>query len=96
LARAVVRSLVHGYRAALSDPKASIADLESRVPGLDRSLLAAKLAAVSSAFRPGDGRVGEFEPGRLGAWSLWEARFGIVRTPPAVRSMFDPSFVAGT
>jgi ABC-type nitrate/sulfonate/bicarbonate transport system substrate-binding protein len=96
LAGAVVRSLVHGYQAALSDPKASIADLESRVPGLDRSLLAAKLAAVSLAFRAPDGRVGELQPGRLDAWSRWEVRFGIVRVPPDLQGMFDLSFVAGT
>jgi ABC-type nitrate/sulfonate/bicarbonate transport system substrate-binding protein len=96
LARDVVRALVRGYRAVLANPSAAIAELESRVPGLDRSLLPAKLAAVSSAFRAADGRVGVFASGPLAAWAGWEARFGIVRKPPDVRSMFDPSFLAAS
>jgi putative hydroxymethylpyrimidine transport system substrate-binding protein len=94
LARGVVRALVAGYQRTLSDPAGSIADLLSRAPGLDRSLLAAKLAAVEPAFRAPDGQVGELSRGALKAWSNWEARFGIVSHPPDVASAFDPEFVA--
>ncbi len=96
LARAVVRALVRGYGAALNDPEGSEADLERQVPGLDPSLVAAELGAVSPAFEAPDGHVGELVLPTLRAWSTWEARFGIVTRPPDVRRMFDPRFIAGT
>jgi ABC-type nitrate/sulfonate/bicarbonate transport system substrate-binding protein len=94
LARSVVRALVAGYSFTLSDPAASIADLEARAPELDRSLLEAKLRAVAPAFRGPDGRVGTLDLAGLRAWSTWELRFGIVSRRPDVAAAFDPALVA--
>lgn len=96
LARAVVRALVRGYGVTIRDPRRSEADLESRAPGLDRAGLDAKLRAVTPAFLASDGMFGELNSGRLRAWARWEAAVGIVRKPPNLSKMFDPSFVAGT
>ena len=96
LARAVVRALVRGYGVTLNDPEGSVSDLESAVRGLDRSLVAAELDAVSPAFEARDGRVGELDLPSLRAWATWEARFGIVSRPPDVARAFSPRFVAGT
>lgn len=96
LARAVVRTLVRGYGVTLTDPEGSAADLESRVPGLDRNLVAAQLSAEQPAFLARDGAFGELTLSSLEAWSAWEARFGIVRSPPNVLKAFDPQFLKGT
>jgi putative hydroxymethylpyrimidine transport system substrate-binding protein len=93
LARSVVRALVRGYGVTLSDPKASEANLESLVAGLDPTLVDAELTTLRPALRAPDGKVGELDPARLRAWATWEARFGIVHTTPNVAQMFDPSFV---
>jgi putative hydroxymethylpyrimidine transport system substrate-binding protein len=93
LARGVVRALVSGYRFALANPAGSIADLESRAPGLDHSLLAAKLRAVAPAFLGPHGAPGVLDPVALAAWARWEVRFGIVTRPPAPTRAFDPSLV---
>jgi len=90
-----VRALVQGYDVTVTNQAASAADLESRVAGLDPQLVKAELAAITPAFRAPDGRVGELDLGPLRAWAAWEARFGIVRRPPDVETMFDPSFVNG-
>jgi len=96
LAHAVVRSLVRGYGVTLNDPEGSESDLESRVPGLDPTLVAAELGAVSPAFEAPDGHVGELVAPTLRAWAAWEARFGIVKRPPDVLTMFDPRLLVGT
>jgi ABC-type nitrate/sulfonate/bicarbonate transport system substrate-binding protein len=96
LAKALVRALVRGYGRTVTDPEASVADLESRVAGLDGSLVAAQLSAVTPAFEARDGRVGELDLAALQAWAKWEAKFGIVASAPDVFKAFDPRFVAGT
>jgi ABC-type nitrate/sulfonate/bicarbonate transport system substrate-binding protein len=96
LAHALVRALVRGYTVTVTDPESSAADLESRVPGLDGSLVAAELSALAPAFEAPDGHVGELTLSALRSWSAWEARFGIVKRPPDVFTTFDPRFVAGT
>jgi putative hydroxymethylpyrimidine transport system substrate-binding protein len=96
LARAVVRTLVRGYGVTLTDPEGSAADLESHVPGLDPSLVAAQLAAENDAFVASDGVYGELTLGALRAWARWEAKFGVVKQAPNVLQAFDPRFVAGT
>ncbi len=96
LAHEVVRALVRGYGVTLTDPEGSAADLESQVPGLDSKLVAAQLSAEDPAFLAPDGNFGELDPKSLSTWARWEAKFGIVRRPPDVSAMFDPSFVAGT
>ncbi|MDQ2761786.1 MAG: ABC transporter substrate-binding protein [Actinomycetota bacterium] len=95
LARGVVRALVRGYGVTLSDPRASAADLERLVPGLDPSLVSAELRALSGSSRAPDGKVGELDLRELQAWAPWEAREGIVSRQPDVSAMFDPGFVAG-
>jgi putative hydroxymethylpyrimidine transport system substrate-binding protein len=96
LAHSVVRALVRGYGVVLTDPEGAEADLESRVPGLDRKLVSAELDALQPAFVASDGNFGELDLAALERWARWEVRFGIVRRRPDVRAMFDPSFVAGT
>ncbi|HUO74141.1 MAG TPA: ABC transporter substrate-binding protein [Solirubrobacteraceae bacterium] len=96
LARAVVRTLVRGYGVTLTDPEGSAANLEQLVPGLDPKLVAAQLSAEEPAFLASDGNFGDLTLPSLEAWARWEARFGIVKTPPDVTAMFDPRFVAGT
>jgi putative hydroxymethylpyrimidine transport system substrate-binding protein len=93
LARSVVRALVAGYRFTLSHPRASAADLERQVVGLDPRLVAAELSGLLPAFRDGDQRVGALSPAILRRWAVWEVRFGLVSRPPDVAAAFDPGFV---
>lgn len=79
----VVAGLRRGYAFTLASPQQSAADELTRVPGLDRGLFLAELAALRGAF--GDGR---FDYTRLSAWAAWETRFGIVPHAPDVRAMF--------
>jgi NitT/TauT family transport system substrate-binding protein/putative hydroxymethylpyrimidine transport system substrate-binding protein len=89
LARGLVRALTAGYDTVLTDPATGIRALASRVPGLDSRLAAAELRGELPAFRGPGGRFGVLDRSRLNAWARWEARFGIVRTPPNVAKMFD-------
>jgi putative hydroxymethylpyrimidine transport system substrate-binding protein len=93
LARALVRTLVAGYRFTLAHPAQAAAELEARVPGLDPVLVGAELRALLAAFRAGDGRVGELNRAVLSRWAAWEVRFGIVARRPDVAAAFDPSLV---
>jgi ABC-type nitrate/sulfonate/bicarbonate transport system substrate-binding protein len=95
-ARALVRALVRGYGITLTDPAASLADLESRVPGLDPALAAAELSAEEPAFLGSAQNFGQLDLNRLRAWARWERRVGIVHRPLDVTRAFDPSFAAGT
>ncbi len=92
LARDTVTALVRGYDATLADPAAAAHVLESRVPGLDAPLVRAELRGLLPAFRGPGGRFGVLDPARLRAWAHWEARFGIVKTPPDVATTFDRAF----
>ncbi|HEX3979272.1 MAG TPA: ABC transporter substrate-binding protein [Solirubrobacteraceae bacterium] len=92
LARRVVRSLVRGYDLALSRPAAGQRALETQVPGLNHALDTAELAGLGTAFRGPDGRFGVLDTGLLQRWSAWEARFGIVKSPPDVAATFDTRF----
>ncbi|MFZ1995315.1 MAG: ABC transporter substrate-binding protein [Solirubrobacteraceae bacterium] len=92
LARRVVRALVRGYDLALAQPAAAQRALESQVPGLDHGLDSAELAGLRSAFRGPEGHFGVLDPGLLRRWSTWEARFGIVKSPPDVAATFDTAF----
>jgi NitT/TauT family transport system substrate-binding protein/putative hydroxymethylpyrimidine transport system substrate-binding protein len=93
LVRAVVRTLVAGYRFALGDPAQSASELEALVPGLDPTLVRAQLHALLPAFRAADGRIGVLDRGVLASWARWEVRFGIVRRAPDVAAMFDSALV---
>jgi putative hydroxymethylpyrimidine transport system substrate-binding protein len=89
LVHATVAALKRGYGVTIAQPDQSADDELARVPGLDRSLLLAELAALHGAFTGGPGQpFGAFDPVRLAAWARWEARFGIVRRVPDVGAMF--------
>lgn len=93
LVRSVVGALTRGYRLMIEHPQASLQDLLSRTQGLDPALLRAEVRAIEPALAPADGRFGELDPTRLAAWSRWEARFGIVSSPPDVHAAFDGRFL---
>ncbi|HMJ01878.1 MAG TPA: ABC transporter substrate-binding protein [Conexibacter sp.] len=93
LVSATVRSLVRGYGVTVHDPASSISDLEGRVRGLDRAQLEAQLDALLPALSPPGGRIGGLDPRILDRWARWEARFGIVDSPPDVDRLFDPTVV---
>ena len=86
--RGTVRALRRGYEQVLTDPESSLADLEQGTRGLDRTLLAAELDAVTPAFFDAHDRAGVFDRRRLQAWARWEAEFGIVPSPPDVARAF--------
>ena len=92
LARSVVRALVRGYDLALAQPAVGQHALESQVPGLDHALDTAELAGLAAAFRGPEGHFGVLDPAVLRRWAAWEARFGIVKTPPDVAQAFDTAF----
>ena len=93
LARSVVRALVRGYDLAVAQPAVGQHALEAQVPGLDHALDTAELAGLGAAFRGPEGRFGANSTSSvLRKWAAWEARFGIVKTPPDVSQTFDPAF----
>jgi putative hydroxymethylpyrimidine transport system substrate-binding protein len=92
LARGVVRALVRGYDLALSRPAVGQRALESQVPGLSHALDTAELAGLGGAFRGPEGHFGVLDAALLRRWSAWEARFGIVKSPPDVAATFDTAF----
>jgi ABC-type nitrate/sulfonate/bicarbonate transport system substrate-binding protein len=89
LVRRAVAGIERGYSFTRAHPRDSVGDLVARNPGLDRALMSAELAAVAPAFISPGGRFGELDPARLRAWAAWEAKFGIVRTPPDVGRAFQ-------
>lgn len=93
LVHATVRALVRGYGVTVHDPASSLSDLERQVRGLDRRQLDAQLDALAPALSPPGGRIGGLDADVLARWARWEARFGIVATPPDVERLFDPSVV---
>ena len=92
LAHSVVTALVRGYDLALAHPAVGQHALESQVPGLNHSLDTAELAGLGAAFRGPEGHFGVLDPAVLRRWAAWEARFGIVKTPPDVGQTFDRAF----
>jgi ABC-type nitrate/sulfonate/bicarbonate transport system substrate-binding protein len=90
--RATVAALRRGYEEALNDPESAVGAVVDRTPGLERTAVQAAFDAVSPAFLEGATRFGDFDVGRLRTWARWEAREGIVRTPPDVALAFAPGF----
>ncbi len=88
LARAVVRTLVRGYRETLVDPASAVAALAAGAPGVDPGVARAELDAVSPVLAAPGGRVGALDPAALRAWARWEAATGIVPRPPDVDRAF--------
>jgi putative hydroxymethylpyrimidine transport system substrate-binding protein len=93
LVDATVRALVRGYGVTVHDPASSLADLESRVHGLDHDQLEQQLDVLIPALSPPNGRIGGLDPQVLARWARWEARFGIVPSRPDVDRLFDTSVV---
>lgn len=93
LVEATVRALVRGYGVTVHDPDSSLNDLASAVHGLDRRQLQAQLDVLIPALSPPGGRIGGLDPQVLASWARWEARFGIVATPPDVSRLFDTRVV---
>jgi len=94
LVDATVRALVRGYGVTVHDPASSLADLESQVHGLDPAQLRAQLDALEPALSPPGEPIGALDPRVLAQWASWEARFGIVPSPPDVSRLFDTRVVA--
>jgi putative hydroxymethylpyrimidine transport system substrate-binding protein len=93
LVDATVRALVRGYGLTVHDPASSLADLESRVHGLDPAELQAQLDALAPALSPPGSRIGGLDRYVLARWATWEARFGVVKAPPDVGRLFDTRIV---
>jgi len=92
LARSVVRALVRGYDLALATPALGQRALEAQVPGLDHGLDTAELTGLRPAFLGPEGHFGVLDLPLLRRWAQWETRFGIVRSPPNMATMFDTRF----
>jgi putative hydroxymethylpyrimidine transport system substrate-binding protein len=94
LAQGLVTALQRGYEGVLHDPKAGEQALESQVSGLQASAVSQQLQAELPSFTPpGGGNPGALVPTTLAQWARWEAKFGIVKRPPDVATMFDRSFL---
>jgi ABC-type nitrate/sulfonate/bicarbonate transport system substrate-binding protein len=93
LAEGLVRALTEGYQQVLRDPAAGERALETRVPGLDPSLVHAELEGLLSSFDQPGNQVGALDPDRLAAWAKWELRFRIVSRLPDVATMFSSRFL---
>jgi putative hydroxymethylpyrimidine transport system substrate-binding protein len=92
--RAVVHTLVDGYDYVLAHPRSGAQALESQVSGLSPGAVNAQLKAELPAFLPrGGGAYGALVPAVLRAWAKWEVRFGIVRRPPDLATMFDSDYL---
>lgn len=89
LVRATVMAIRRGYALTLTDPESSLQDELGRVPGLDAGALRRQLDALSGVLADPTGAFGTLDPARLRAWAAWEARFGIVPTPPDPAAAFD-------
>jgi putative hydroxymethylpyrimidine transport system substrate-binding protein len=80
----VLAALRAGTRAALADPAAAVDDIV-RASGADEPLVRAELAAVGPALRPPL----ELDRGALEAWAEFDARFGILESPPDIDRAFS-------
>jgi ABC-type nitrate/sulfonate/bicarbonate transport system substrate-binding protein len=94
LARAVVHTLVDGYRFVLKHPVAGEHYLESQVSGLSSKAVSEQLKVELPAFLPsGGGPYGALKRSVLRRWASWEVHFGIVKRRPDIATMFDARFV---
>jgi ABC-type nitrate/sulfonate/bicarbonate transport system substrate-binding protein len=91
--RRVLRALARGYGFAVQNPTRSTMDIVRAQPGLDASLVESELRTTAPIVLPANRRWGQLDPATLRAWAAWEARFGIVKTPPDVARAFDGSLV---
>jgi putative hydroxymethylpyrimidine transport system substrate-binding protein len=84
LVEGTLAALRAGTRAALSDPAAAVEDIV-RASGADEPLVRAELAAVGPALRPPL----ELDRAALEAWAEFDARFGILASPPDIDRAFS-------
>ncbi len=91
--RRVLRALARGYVFADRNSIRSALDIVRAQPGLDPPLVESELSATTPILLPPNRRWGQLDPTTLRAWAAWEARFGIVKTPPDVDRAFDGSLV---
>ena len=78
-----------GHAAAVPAVQAMI----TREEGLDRQTLSDQFSAVEAAFTAGVPVFGYLDEARLQAWARWDARVGILKTPPDVARAFDTTLV---
>lgn len=93
LVRAVVGSLVRGYRFTLTEPEASLDDLVNQVPGLERGLMKDQLDALLPIFKAKAKSVGFLDPEVLKDWGSWDVRFGILKRRPPIEKTFTNDFL---
>jgi putative hydroxymethylpyrimidine transport system substrate-binding protein len=86
--RATVDALRRGYAFTLRDPESSASDLVSQVPDANAQDITDQLNVLTSVFTGPTGQPGGLDRDILGQWSVWEAKFGITKTPPNVADMF--------
>ncbi len=93
LVRSVVEATVQGYERTLSDPKGSLDDLVSEVPGLDKRLMRKQLDALLDVFKGSARSVGYLDPEVIKAWADWDLRFGILKKKPPLSEAFTNAYL---
>jgi ABC-type nitrate/sulfonate/bicarbonate transport system substrate-binding protein len=93
LVRATVDALARGYEEVLADPDNGVSTMQERVGGLDRTLLARELDAVSPSFTAGPRGFGYLDLSQLKTWARWEQRVGITKHVIDVHLAFDGRYV---
>lgn len=86
LVRRMVAATGRGYRDAIDDPGAAVAELAGAIPGLDPEEQQAQLDALIGARAVGPSI--RLDRGVLDRWASWEARRGIVDRPVDVDAAF--------
>jgi putative hydroxymethylpyrimidine transport system substrate-binding protein len=81
----LLTALGDGTRAALADREATVDEL-AEVSGADEPLVRAQFEAVAPALRPPV----RLDREELRAWAEFDARFGILESPPDVDEAFPP------
>jgi ABC-type nitrate/sulfonate/bicarbonate transport system substrate-binding protein len=94
LVRAFVSATVRGYRDTLSDPQASLADLERLNPGLPKRLTAASLRTYLTLFGA-SGSFGVIDPRRVEAMSAWMVANHLIHRPISAARYGTNQFVGG-
>jgi len=91
LVRATVAAISRGYQEELTDPEPALQVLLENVkPAARRAEVSADLPRIEATFTGTTGKVGAFDPAQLRLWAAWEAKTGIVKTPPDLRATFPP------
>jgi NitT/TauT family transport system substrate-binding protein/putative hydroxymethylpyrimidine transport system substrate-binding protein len=94
LVRAFVSATVRGYRDTLSDPQASLADLERLNPGLPKRLTAASLRTYLTLFGS-PASFGRIDPRRVAQMSAWMVANHLIHRPVSAARYGTNAFVGG-